>query len=163
MKSKIFMYLFFFSILLLLFMFMNQKSIYEKQQKEIDRLTEKVKASTDSISSMEDRILDLNYFTLQGNENPVSYLENIGLDAAEVENTLTEDIYDLNLTKGGNPLINLEGYGEMRINKVKFLNHRWIQADFSDGRVWGELLIDYFYDENMQVELTPISTVFYPN
>ena len=142
---------------------MNQKSIYEKQQKEINRLTEKVKASTDSISSMEDRILDLNYFTLQGNENPVSYLENIGLDAAEVENTLTEDIYDLNLTKGGNPLINLEGYGELRINKVKFLNHRWIQADFTDGRVWGEMLIDYFYDENMQVELTPISTVFYPN
>lgn len=163
MKSKIFMYLFFFSILLLLFMFMNQKSIYEKQQKQIDRLTEKVKESTDSIAAMEDRILDLNYFTLQGNENPVSYLENIGLDAAEVENTLTEDIYDLNLTKGGNPLINVEGYGELRINKVKFLNHRWIQVDFTDGSLWGEMLIDYFYDENMQVELTPISTVLYPN
>lgn len=163
MKSKIFMYLFFFSLLLVLFMFMNQKSIYEKQQKEIDRLTMKMTNANDSIAVMGDRILDLNYFTLQGNENPITYLENIGLDATEVENTLTEDIYDLNLTKGGNPLINIEGYGEMRINKVKFLNHRWIQADFSDGRIWGEMLIDYFYDENMQVELTPIATVLYPN
>ena len=38
MKKSIFMYLFFFSILLVLFMYVNQKRIYEDQQGKIEKL-----------------------------------------------------------------------------------------------------------------------------
>ena len=53
--------------------------------------------------------------------------------------------------------------GAMRINKLKFLNHRWIQADFSDGSSWGEMIVEYFYDHNMELQLTTIGSVLYPN
>jgi hypothetical protein len=28
------------------------------------------------------------------------------------------------------------------------LNHRWIIADFSDGEIWGEVLLKYFVNED---------------
>ena len=164
MKSKIFMYLFFFAILFILFQYMNEKSIFESQEKKISTLSEKLKSSKDSIATLTDKVADLNYFTLQGNDNAMTYLENLGLNASEVEQTITEMIYESNFESDGNPLIPIEGMnGVMRVNKVKFLNHRWILADFSDGKYWGEMVLEYFYNENMELELTPISSVLYPN
>lgn len=164
MKSKISLYLLLFSVLLNIFLYVNQKNIFESQQKSIDGLVQKKEVLTDSVATLNERVADLNYFTLQGNENAMTYLENLSLNPAFVENEIKEIIYDKNLLKGGNPLIPLQGmYGEMRINKVRFLNHRWILADFSDGKKWGEVLIEYFYNEKMELELTPISSVLYPN
>ncbi len=34
------------------------------------------------------------------------------------------------------------------INKVKILNHKWIIADFSNGNRWGEMWIEYHFNEN---------------
>jgi len=164
MKSKIFMYLFFFAVLFILFQYMNEKSIFESQENKIDSLSEKMAISKDSITMLNDRVAELNYFTLLGNDNAMTYLENLGLDAAEVEKVVAETIYERNLEKGGNTLIPIAGmYGEMRVNKVKFLNHRWVLADFSDGKYWGEMIIEYFYNDKMELELTPISSVLYPN
>ncbi len=164
MKSKIFMYLFFFAVLFILFQYMNEKSIFESQEKSITTLSEKLKKSNDSIAVLSELTEELNYFTLQGNDNAMSYLERLGMDSQEVENRVTEAILEKNLVKGGNPLIPLEGMGgEMRINKMKFLNHRWIQADFSDGNYWGEMVIEYFFTENNDLELTPIGATLYPN
>jgi len=163
MKSKIFMYLFFFATLLIIFMYMNQKAIYDSQEKAIISLTKEVKKQNDSIVSLQDKVADLNYFTLQGNENAMTYLERLGMESKTVETQVSESIYDLNLIKGGNPLIPLEGQGEMRINKLRFLNHRWIQADFTDGTFWGEMIVEYFYDENNELQLTPVSSVLFPN
>ncbi|TDI72628.1 MAG: hydrolase [Bacteroidetes bacterium] len=163
MKSKIFMYLFFFAILLIVFQYMNQKSIFESQEKTINSITESLQQRNDSIDSLHEEVADLRYFSLQGNDNAMTYLENLGLDAAEVENSITEDIYEKNLIKGGNPLIPLEGMdGEMRVNKLKFLNHRWIQVEITDGSYWGEMIIEYFYNDQMELELTAISSVLYP-
>jgi hypothetical protein len=163
MKSKIFMYLFFFAILLIVFQYMNQKSIFESQEKTINAITESLQQRNDSIDSLNKEIGDLRYFTLQDNDNAMTYLENLGLDAAEVENTVTEAIFEKNLIKGGNPLIPLEGMdGEMRVNKLKFLNHRWIQAEITDGSYWGEMIIEYFYNDQLKLELTAISSVLYP-
>lgn len=163
MKSKIFMYLFFFAALLIIFMYMNQKSIYESQQKTINSLTEDLKESNDSLSVLQDQVLDLDYFTLQGNDNAMTYLERLGMESKAVETLVSETIYDMNLIKGGNPLVPLEGLGEMRVNKLKFLNHRWLQADFTDGARWGEMIVEYFFDENNELQLTPVSSVLYPN
>ncbi|MEZ4874918.1 MAG: hydrolase [Flavobacteriaceae bacterium] len=164
MKSKIFMYLFLFTLLLVLFQYMNQKSIFESQEEHIEALKSKQEKLTDSVSTLNDKVAELNYFTLQGNDNAMTYFDNLEMDSDTIEKQVTEAIYEKNLQKGGNPLIPLEGmYGEMRINKVKFLNHRWILADFSDGKYWGEMIIEYFYNDKMELELTPISSILYPN
>ncbi len=156
------MYLFFFTLLLVIFQYMNQKSIFEDQEKKINSLTEKVTKANDSLEVLSDRIADLNYFTLQGNDNAMTYLENLGLESGDVEAMITNTIYDQNAGSDGNPLVPFEGYGAMRVNKIKFLNHRWVLADFTDGQYWGEMVLEYFFDENNQLSIEPVSSVLYP-
>ena len=164
LKNRIFMYLFFFSLLFVIFQYMNEKTIFESQDKKITLLTEKKIKGLDSINVLNDRIADLNYFTLQGNENAMTYLENLGLDPLKVEQQVADAIYDRISENGGNSLIPFTGSkGTMKINKLKFLNHRWILADFSDGTSWGEMIVEYFFDDKMELQLTAIGSVLYPN
>ena len=164
MKNKIFMYLFLFTLLFVIFQYMNEKSIFESQENKIASLSEKLSKATDSLHMLNDRVADLNYFTLQGNESAMAYLENIGYDAEKVEAMVSDVIYEKNVEKGGNPLIPVAGInGVMRINKLRFLNHRWIQADYSDGTYWGEMILEYFFDEKGELQLTTISSALYPS
>ncbi len=164
MKSKIFMYLFFFAILLVLFQYMNEKSIFESQEKKINLLSAKMTKANDSIAVLSDKVSELNYFTLQGNENAMTYLENLGMDPSRVEQLVADAIYERNFDQGGNSLVPMEGmYGKWMVNKVKFLNHRWVLADFSDGKYWGEMVLEYFFDEQNQLDLKVLSSVLYPN
>ncbi|KAA3620737.1 MAG: hypothetical protein DWP94_11865 [Flavobacterium sp.] len=164
MKKRIFMYLFFFAVLFILFQYMNEKTIFESQEKKINSLTNQL-AEKDSISEMlSDRVAELDYFTLLGNENAMTYIENLGMEAEEAQSLVTEAIYESNFGDGQNALVPVESQdGKMRINKVRFLNHRWILADFTDGTYWGEVLIDYFFDDKEQLILTPIGSTLYPN
>lgn len=158
------MYLFFFAVLFVIFQYMNEKTIFESQEKKINTLSEKLTKAKDSISGLHDRVLDLNYFTLQGNENAMTYFESDGYDASEVEAMVSDIIYDKNLEEGGNSLIPLAGInGVMRVNKLKFLNHKWILADFSDGTYWGEMVVEYFFDEKRELQLRTIGSTLYPS
>ena len=163
MRRYLFLYLFLFALLLLIFQYMNEKSIFENQDNKIVTLRASVEKGKDSISKLNDRIGDLNYFTLQGNENAMTYLENSGYESKELEDYITEQIYEQNLLKGNNPLVPFDGIdGEMKINKVRFLNHKWILADFSDGIHWGEMLLDYSIDEKGDLKLHSIASLIYP-
>ncbi len=157
------MYLFFFALLFVLFQYMNQKTIFESQEKTINTLTQKMQKARDSVDILNNELADSNYFSLLKNDNAMSYLEQYNLDPEKVKQLITNKIYDQNGQEGGNPLIEFKGdRGPMRINKIKFLNHRWIQADFSDGQRWGEVIIEYFFDENNELDIYPIKTVLYP-
>ena len=163
MKKSLFMYLFFFALLFVLFQYMNQKTIFESQEKSINGLTTKIEKAQDSITVLNNEIADNSYFSLLNNDNAMSYLEQYNLDPVKVKQLITDKIYDQNGQEGGNPLIEFKGdRGPMRINKIKFLNHRWIQADFSDGQRWGEVIIEYFFDENNELDIYPVKTVLYP-
>jgi hypothetical protein len=162
MKKSIFMYLFFFAVLFIIFQYANEKSIWESQDKAIRGLSQKVDKATDSLSVLSEAIEDATYFSLLGNENAIEYIERLGLEAADVEAMIINKIYDQNGVKGGNPIIPLVSIsGDFKINKIKLLNHRWIQADFSDGNNWGELIVEYFFDENNTLDLVPISSFLY--
>src|SRR5690606_29418998 len=96
MKRQIFLYLFLFTLLLVIFQYMNEKSIFENQEIKIENLRAKVEKAEDSIAGLNDRIGDLNYFTLQGNENAMEYLESFGYDSADIEKLISNQIYDQN-------------------------------------------------------------------
>ena len=49
----------------------------------------------------------------------------------------------------------------MKINKVKFLNHRWIVADFTDGTYWGEMVLEYYINEDDSIDLNVIGSLLY--
>ena len=164
MKNKIFMYLFLFTLLFVIFQYMNEKSIFESQESKIANLSEKLSKANDSLGVLNERVADLNYFTLQGNESAMTYFESSGYDAEKVEAMVSEEIYEKNVEKEGNPLIPVAGInGVMRVNKVRFLNHRWILADFSDGTYWGDMILEYFFDEKGELHLTTISSALYPS
>jgi hypothetical protein len=164
LKNRIFMYLFFFALLFVIFQYMNEKTIFESQEKKITSLTEKKMIGLDSIAGLNDRIVDLNYFTLQGNESAMIYFEKLGLDPLKVEQQVSDVIYDRISENGGNSLIPFAGTnGTMKINKLKFLNHRWLIADFSDGSSWGEMIVEYFFDDKMELQFSVIGSVLYPN
>ncbi len=164
MKNKIFMYLFLFTLLFVIFQYMNEKSIFESQEKKIENLEAKMQQQTDSIKNLNDKVSDLNYFTLQGNENAMTYLENYGYNAADVEKMVSNQIYDQNTVKGNNPLVPFEGMnGTMKINKLKFLNHKWILADFTDGTYWGEMILEYSINEQKELTLNTIASLLYPS
>jgi hypothetical protein len=142
---------------------MNEKSIFENQENTIENLRGSKEKATDSISKLNERVADLNYFTLQGNENAMTYLENQGFESKELENYISEQIYEQNLQKGNNPLVPFEGMnGEMKINKLKFLNHKWILADFTDGSYWGEMILEYSMNENGDLNFNTIASLIYP-
>lgn len=164
MKRQIFLYLFLFALLLLIFQYMNEKSIFENQEIKIENLRAQGEQKNDSIIKLNDKIADLNYFTLQGNENAMTYLESFGYEAKDIETLVTNQIYDQNVLKGNNPLVPFDGMnGEMKVNKLKFLNHKWILADFTDGTYWGEMILEFSINENQELTLNTIASLIYPN
>ena len=86
-------------------------------------------------------------------------------DYAKVKAKVKEDVMELNSAKGGNKLVPYEPINGTNfiIDQVKFLNHRWIIANYSDGKVWGEILVKYFHNENKPSEFETIETVIYTN
>ena len=166
MKRAIFMYLFFFAMLFVIFQYMNEKKIFGKQENKIEsqrnkinKLKDQVKVITDSLESLS----NVDYFSLQGNENAISYIESLGFEALEIETFVSDYIYDQNLKKGNNQLVPYEGInGDMKINKLKFLNHKWILADYTDGRYWGEMVLEYYVTKDRKIELKQISSLMYP-
>lgn len=166
MKRAIFMYLFFFAMLFVIFQYMNEKKIFGKQENKIEsqrnkinKLKDQVKVITDSLESLS----NVDYFSLQGNENAISYIESLGFEALEIETFVSDYIYDLNLKKGNHKLVPYEGInGDMKINKLKFLNHKWILADYTDGRYWGEMVLEYYVTKDRKIELKQISSLMYP-
>lgn len=143
---------------------MNEKKIFESQEETIDNLAAISDKQKDSLNVLQDQIMNLNYFSLQGNEKAMTYLEQMGYEAAQVEAMVSDKIYDYNLKKGNNPLVPFEGMnGDMKINKLKFLNQKWILADFTDGKYWGEMILEYSFDEDKELELKTIGSFLYPN
>ena len=157
------MYLFFFSILLVLFMYVNQSAIFERQTAVINSLEQKQLALKDTVTALNQEISELLYFDLLTNDSARTYFEQIGLEPEDAANQVKERIYEYNLQKGGNPLVPFaNANGQWRINRMKFLNHRRVIADCSDGSAWGELWIEYFFDQEGQLDLTVESSVLYP-
>ena len=69
-----------------------------------------------------------------------------------------------NDNKEGNKYVDQTKVGEQKfiINKLKILNHRWIIADYSNGELWGEVLIKYFVEEDQSITFETMDSYLYP-
>ena len=163
MRSKIFMYMFIFMLMLTIFIYVNDKKILEAKQNTIELLDAKVKGLQTENDSLLSKNLDLNYFSLDQNEEAITYFEDRGIDAKELSQKVEDAIISRNRAEDDNELIPFAGMeGVMRINKVKILNHKWIIVDFTDGTYWGELLLSYDLDENNNLILNTEKSFLYP-
>ncbi len=163
MRNKIFLYLFIFTLMFTIFIYVNDKKILDSRDAQIENLEAKLIRAEAVAEELQSRNIELEYFSLSKNEEALTYFENEGINAEELERVLEDEIVGRNRADQGNDLIPFEGMnGVMRINKVKVLNHKWIIADFTDGTYWGELFISYEIDENRNLKLNTERSFLYP-
>ncbi|MFL1895605.1 hypothetical protein ACJRPK_07870 [Aquimarina sp. 2-A2] len=163
MRSKIFLYLFIFSLLFILYQFMNGKKAQESYDAKIENMNKKIAHKDVQIDSLISTNMDMTYFSLDTNEDAMSYFEEQGYNAIKLANTISDQIIGQNKAGADNPIIPYAGMeGNMSINKVRLLNHKWIIADFTDGTYWGELFISYEVNEDDTVDFEVEKSFLYP-
>ncbi len=160
MKSKIFLYLFIFVSLICLYLFVSSGKMADANNTSIEKLKQEVVGLKDSLQQSELRVLEMQYFSLENNDDALAYYEHL-----ELENPagyIADKLLETNESKGDNPLIPYAGMeSDFKINKIKVLNHKWILTDFSDGKYWGELLIKYELKDDLGVDFTLMDHLLY--
>jgi len=159
MKSKIFLYLFIFAALIGLYLFVSSGKLAAVKDDSIAKLQEEVKQLKDSVQKSQLSVLDMQYFSLQNNDDALAYYDHLTIE--DPNRYISDKLLETNEKKGDNPLIPYEGMeSDFKINRIKLLNHKWIVADFSDGKYWGELLIKYELKDDMGVDFTMIDHLY---
>jgi hypothetical protein len=159
------MYLFLFALLLIIFQYVNSKSILETYEKKIDKSHAMVEAYKDSIMSLEDENLDLMYFNLENDDLGLSYFEDDGIDTSELIPLIKDELYKLNVYEGDDhPIVPYASMtdGKILINKVKLINHKWILADFTDGKYWGGMFLTYEITKERELKFKLVEYFMYP-
>jgi hypothetical protein len=132
----------------------------ENKDLKIQNLESEVSVLQDSVQKLQLQVFDMQYFSLQNNDDALAYYDHLGLD--NPSGYISDKLLETNEQKGDNPLVPYEGMeSDFKINKIKILNHQWIIADFSDGKFWGELLLKYELKDNMSVDFTMMDHLLY--
>ncbi|WP_296313227.1 hydrolase [Winogradskyella sp. UBA3174] len=165
MKSRIFMYLFIFSVLLILFQYVNSKNIIDKYEKDIKTYKTKIVDRDSIIITLEDQNFELNYFNIDRNQGAIEYFESQGYDTDKLVNAITEGLYDMNDYEGEDhpivPFVSMTNT-KLLINKVRILNHKWIVTNFTDGEYWGEIFLKYDINEKGELNYKLVEYFMYP-
>lgn len=162
MKKNIFLYLFVFAALIALYLGMKGNKVTASSTEQIVILKKEVSKLKDSIQKLQIRMLDMQYFSLENNDDALAYYDHLNLE--NPTRYIEDKLLETNEKKGDNPLIPYEGMeSDFKINKIKVLNHKWILADFSDGKFWGDLIIKYELKDDLGVEFTLVEHLLYAN
>ncbi|WP_027075577.1 hypothetical protein [Maribacter antarcticus] len=160
MKNQIFLYLFLFAALVCMYLFVSSGNMAKANMASIVKLKEEVSTLEGSLQQSELNLLEMQYFSLENNDDALAYYEHLKLE--NPTRYISDKLLETNETKGDNPLIPYEGMeNDFKINKIEILNHKWILADFSDGKHWGELLIAYELKDDMDVDFKLINHLLY--
>ncbi|MBA0884655.1 hypothetical protein [Flavobacterium undicola] len=164
MKKSFALYAFILLVLINVFTYMFLSKEVEFEQNRYEKTTKKLK---DSLNSVTTKLNDANYFSLEKNENAQNYFDsaiaNKIIPYEKLIPVLKEKLMDFNANPKGNPYVGQDQIGANKfvINKVKVLNHRWIIADYSDGKMWGEVLLKYFVNEDESISFEVIQSLLY--
>ncbi len=160
MKRNLFLYLFIFAALIALYQFVSTNNIVKDKNNKIEKLKIQTTELKDSVQQLHLDLLDMQYFSLENNDDALVYYEHLSLD--DPSRYIADKLLETNEIKGTNPLIPYAGMeGDFKINKIKILNHKWIVTDFSDGKYWGELLLKYELKDNTDVDFTVLEHLLY--
>lgn len=161
MKSKILMYLFIFTLLFTIFIYVNDKRILDAKEEKITQLQNELQEAEAELSTATAETSD--YFDLENNEDAITYFEERNIDTEDLILKIEDAIISQNKAGEDNPLVPHAGMeGDMRVNRIKVLNHKWIIADFTDGTYWGEVFLNYEINENGEISFDPVKSFIYP-
>jgi uncharacterized protein with NRDE domain len=158
MKKSLFLYLFIIALLINIFTY---KYFTTKSESELKKMTLSAKKLNDSIVSMSTVLYDANYFSLENNDRAQNYLNQNNIKSFQEK--VKQSLMAFNDDPAGNKYIDQPKIGEQKfiINKIKILNHRWIIADYSNGSLWGEVLLKYFVNEDETISFETMNTYLY--
>ena len=160
MQKNIYLYLFVFAALVALYLLFSSRNLQKTMDARVVNLTEKVAALEDSLQAEKLRVLDMQYFSLENNDDALAYYDHLKLE--NPTSYITDKLLETNERKGDNPLIPYAGMeSDFKINKIKVLNHKWILADFSDGKYWGDLIIQYELKDDLGIDFTLLDHLLY--
>ena len=160
MKSRIFLYLFVFSALVALYLGISGNRTVKSYEKKLESSEEKMVKLADSLQESRLEVLDMQYFSLVNNDDALAYYDHLGIE--DPARYIADKLLETNEQQGDNPLVPYEGMeNNFKINKIKLLNHKWIIADFSDGKYWGELLINYELKDDLSVDFVLTDHLLY--
>ena len=160
MKNKIFLYLFVFAALIALYQFVSTNNLQKKLNGDIQKLKVENQSLKDSIQKVQLEILDIQYFSLENNDDALAYYEHLNLE--NPSRYIADKLLETNESSGDNPLIPYAGMNsDFKINKIKVLNHKWLLTDFSDGKFWGDLIIQYELKDDLSVDFTLLDHLLY--
>lgn len=146
--------------LITLYLFVSSGKMATQKTDRINKLSNKVAALEDSVKVSQLKVLDMQYFSLENNDDALSYYEHLNLKNPSLY--ISDKLLETNEKKGDNPLIPYAGMeSDFKINKIKILNHKWLVADFSDGKYWGELVIKYELKDDLAVDFTLMDHLLY--
>ncbi len=146
MKSKIFMYLFIFTVLLVIFQYVNSKHILVSYEIDIKKSEARVERYKDSIVTMQETIAEMRLFDLEHDDDALDYFEDQGYNSIQLIPFIKDELYKLNNYEGDDhPIVPYASMtkNRMLINSIRLLNHKWLVANFTDGKHWGQLFLTY--------------------
>lgn len=157
MKNSLLLYGLVFSILINIFQFVNSNNIINRYDDLVTINKKEIKKAKDSIV----KLVENDKFSLDNNEYAQEYY--FEHDLKKLKAKVKEDLMAFNSDKRGNKYVSYDQIGDnpFLINSVKILNHRWIIANFSDGKVWGEVLIKYFHNTDKPTDFETVETLIY--
>ncbi|GGZ69065.1 hypothetical protein GCM10007028_02510 [Algibacter mikhailovii] len=149
---------------MILFQYVNAKRVFEDMDNKLSKYKSQLVKYKDSVSVLEEDIMEVSHFNLNRNEDAISYFEDQGYEINELIPFIKDELYKLNEVKGDHPIVPYAASEDrkMMINTVKLLNHKWIIADFSDGEYWGEIFLTYEITENKELKFNLVEYFLYP-
>lgn len=161
MRNKILIYLLVFVTIILLFQIVNSGRILKREEALLDEKVNSIMILKEQKAILEDRINNESYFSLFDNQKSLNILGEKYNDS--IVSVIKDALYETNISENKKLIIPYEDMGSIfLINQIKILNHKWIIANFSDGSLWGELLIEYSIDKDENINFKTIEHLLYP-
>ncbi len=160
MKKSLYLYLFIIAVLMVVFTYKYFTSKEAAQVKPA--VAQDNKKMNDSIAKLTDQLYEANYFSLEANDRALNYLNQNDINAFTEK--VTQALLAYNDAPTGNKYTDQVTMGDQKfiINKVKLLNHRWIIANYSNGKLWGEVMLKYFINDDQTVSFEIMNSYLYP-
>lgn len=162
MKQSLYLYLFIFASLIALILYVNGRNMQEALENQVLTLIEEKKKLESQLKAAQLNEVSADVFSLKANQEALNYFDNTTVDVTTIEATIFDALLELNANKEGNPLVPFisEGNG-FRVNDIKVVNNKWVLANFSDAKKWGELLLIYNFDKDNKVSFEVAKSVLY--
>lgn len=137
----------------------NNNSQPQMSATQLNETAQIITKLTDSIRKLTDERDEALNFSLETNELSQQYFEDLKI--VNPSQIVINALMETNI-KEKNPYIKSESKGRFLINKIRILNEKWVICEFSDGELWGDLLLEYHIDGNQKPTFKTLDEVIHP-